>query len=306
MKPDPQAMEQFLLHLFGNQMCGQVELAWRDAADSKVRHAQLFHLDNLDDLIARADEVNTVEGQNTYFGAALRKPDMPPFGRCSDEDVLCATAFWADLDDAEAVAGARGKSGRCPANVAVITGRHPQPRAQLFWVQEEAVTNLDTLRRQNAAIAAVLGGDPAVVNASRIMRLPGTIAWPTKTGRIAEPTELLTWPDRPAAYVEGETAAAFPPNAVKPLKMSELFDNASPPDRWIQMLQNGAAEGERNSTVAALAGYLFRRDIRPEEVRELLRCVNESRFKPPLGDDELVSVLESIAKAELKRRGKAA
>ena len=57
---------------------------------------------------------------------------------------------------------------------------------------------------------------------------------------------------------------------------------------------------------AALIGYLFRRDVRPDETLEILRCVNDSRFKPPLDEAELAAVFESICKAELKRRGKTA
>ena len=52
MKPDPEVMGRFLSHLFGNELRGLIELAWRDPQDGKLRHAQLFHLDNLDALIA--------------------------------------------------------------------------------------------------------------------------------------------------------------------------------------------------------------------------------------------------------------
>ncbi len=52
-----------------------------------------------------------------------------------------------------------------------------------------------------------------------------------------------------------------------------------------------------------MAGYLFRRDVLPAEAFEILRCVNDARFAPPLQEAELVDVFESIAKAELKRRG---
>ena len=59
MKPDPEIMDRFLSHLFGNELRGRVELAWRDPADGKLRHAQLFRLDDLDALIAKAVEVNS-------------------------------------------------------------------------------------------------------------------------------------------------------------------------------------------------------------------------------------------------------
>ena len=190
MKPDPEAMDRFLSHLFGNELRGLVELAWRDPQDGKLRHAQLFHLDNLDALIDKAVEVNSIEGTNTYIGPAIRHQNTAPFARAGDEDFLCAPAFWADLDDAEAVRTAKRKCGRAPANIGVVTGRHPHPRAQLYWRCEEAITDPKALREINTMIAAALGADPAVVNPGRIMRLAGSIAWPVKSGRIAENVEF--------------------------------------------------------------------------------------------------------------------
>ncbi len=308
MTPDPEVMDRFLSHLFGNELLGLVELAWRDPQDGKLRHAQLFHLDNLDALIAKAVEVNTQEGTNAYIGAAIRHPNTAPFARASDDDFLCAPGYWADLDDAEAVRTARQKCGRAPANIGVVTGRTPHPRAQLYWRCEEAITDPKALRETNAAIAAALGADPAVVNPGHIMRLPGSIAWPVKSGRIAELVELQTWNDRPPAYVEGEVVSAFPldASALNATTVQDIYGKSSPPDRWVETLRNGAVEGERNNTAAALIGYLFRRDVLPAEALEILRCVNDSRFTPPLDEGELMSVFESIAKAELKRRGKAA
>ncbi len=192
MTPDPEVMDRFLAHLFGNELRGLAELAWRDPQDGKLRHAQLFHLDNLDTLIAKAVEVNSEEGANTYVGATLRHPNTAPFARASDDDFLCAPAYWADLDDAGAVKTAKQKCGRAPANIGVITGRTPHPRAQLYWRCEEAITDPKALRETNATIAAALGADPAVVNPGRIMRLPGSIAWPVKSGRVAELVELQT------------------------------------------------------------------------------------------------------------------
>ncbi len=308
MKPDPEIMDRFLSHIFGNELRGLVELAWRDPQDGKLRHAQLFRLDDLDALIAKAVEVNSHEGANAYIGAAIRHPDTAPFARASDENFLCAPAYWVDLDNAEAVKTAKQNCGRAPANLGVITGRTPHPRAQLYWRCEEAITDPKELRGTNAAIARALGGDPAVVNPGRIMRLPGSIAWPVKSGRIAELVELVTWNDRPPAYVEGEVASAFPlgASALNVPTVTDIFGKTSRPDRWVETLKNGAAEGERNNTAAALAGYLFRRDVLPAEALEILRCVNDSRFSPPLDEAELGNVFESICKAELKRRGKVA
>ena len=88
MSPDPGQIFEFLDHLFGDALAGRVELAWTDAGDGKLRHARTFSLDDLETLVDEATKVNSVEDQNVYIGAALRKPDTPPFGRCKDEDFL--------------------------------------------------------------------------------------------------------------------------------------------------------------------------------------------------------------------------
>ncbi len=78
MTPDPEIMDCFLAHLFGNELRGLVELAWRDPQDGKLKHAQLFDLDSLDKLIAKAVEVNNHEGANTYIGVAYATPIRHP------------------------------------------------------------------------------------------------------------------------------------------------------------------------------------------------------------------------------------
>ncbi len=151
-------MQLFLDHLFGDVTEGRVELAWTDAGDGKLRHARTFSLDNLEALVEEAAKENAVEGQNVYIGAALRKPDTPPFGRCKDEDFFVAPAVWCDLDDGAAVAGAKQKYNGAPPTIAVITGKRPRPRAQLWWKHETICTDTEKLRERNAAVATALDG----------------------------------------------------------------------------------------------------------------------------------------------------
>ncbi|MCZ6495910.1 MAG: primase alpha helix C-terminal domain-containing protein [Alphaproteobacteria bacterium] len=309
MEPHPEIMDLFLTRLFGNELRGLVELAWRDPQDGKLRHAQLFRVDDLDALVEKAVEVNGHEGANCYIGAAIRHPDTAPFARASDDDFLCAPALWVDLDDGEAVRTARQKCGRAPPNIGVITGRIPHARAQLYWVADEAMIDPKVLRKENAIIAAALGGDPSVVNPGRVMRLAGSVAWPVKKGRVPELVELMTWTDRPPAYVAGEVVGVFPLGAdalnsdkPQPMTVPGVFGKLVPEDRWVEMLKNGTTEGSRNTTAASLFGYLLRRDIRPTETWEIGRAVNEARFTPPLDTAELGAVFESICVRELKRR----
>jgi RecA/RadA recombinase len=86
----------------------------------------------------------------------------------------------------------------------------------MLWRLNAPLREADACRRQNLAIAQALGGDTAVVNPSRVLRLGGSIAWPRKQGRIVEQTELKLFDDgRPKEYLPEQIAKAFPPVEVQ-------------------------------------------------------------------------------------------
>jgi hypothetical protein len=217
VEPDAGQMLRHVQHLFGGDLdgChdGKIELAWTDGRDGRLRHADLFGTDQLEDLVERAARENRIPGQNVYIGQALRKSDIAPFGRCSDDDFFALTALYADLDD-DVIATARisYRHRGCPPTGVVVTGRHPHVRAQMLWRLETPERDPEICRRQNRALADALGGDPSVVNPGRVMRLGGSVAWPVKPDRIVERTEFLTFDDgRPRVYLPGQLARAFPP-----------------------------------------------------------------------------------------------
>ena len=61
--------------------------------------------------------------------------------------------------------------------------------------------------------------------------------------------------------------------------------------------------GRRNATLASVAGHLLRRHVDPEVALALVLAFNAARCRPPLAADEVVVILNSIAGAELRRRG---
>lgn len=63
---------------------------------------------------------------------------------------------------------------------------------------------------------------------------------------------------------------------------------------WRRLVKEGIQEGERNSSVASLAGHLFWHGVDPEVVLDLLLCWNARRCRPPLSDDEVARTVESI------------
>ena len=230
IEPDAEQMRRHVAHLFEGFLdgChdGRIELAWTDGRDGRLRHAAIFGTDELDQLVARAVAENRRPKQNVYIGQALRKPGIPPFGRCKDEDFFALTAFYVDIDDdVTATATINYRHRGCPPTAVVVTGREPHVRAQMLWRIDRPERDAQASRLQNLALAEALGGDTSVVNPSRVMRLGGSIAWPVKDGRVIERTEFLTFDDgRPKTYLPEQIAKAFPP------AQASLASAAAPPE----------------------------------------------------------------------------
>lgn len=78
---------------------------------------------------------------------------------------------------------------------------------------------------------------------------------------------------------------------------------ARPAEEWRHLAAEGVSKGERNNTVAALAGHLLRRRVDPFVVLELLLAWSAQRCRPPLSEREVERTVDSIAGRELRRRG---
>jgi hypothetical protein len=207
LEPDRDAMWRHISTLFGGDFDGAadglVELAWTDAEPPhRLGHGQQFGTDELEQLVDRAFELNRRPCVNVYVGAALRKPDTPRNARAKDSHFLCAPFDWYDHDEYGARAAVdESKKRGVPATITVVTGRHPILRLHLYWRLVEACRDPMLMRALCVATAKALGGDTSVVNPSRIMRIGGSLAWPTKPGRILELTEVHIPDDgRPNAY----------------------------------------------------------------------------------------------------------
>ena len=109
--------------------------------------------------------------------------------------------------------------------------------------------------------------------------------------------DLSAHPDEvPLAPVPGWLLAS--------LRCGDSVVEPRPPDEWVVLVRDGAAEGRRNDAVARLAGYMLRRRPAPRVVLELLRAWSESRCRPPLPDRETIATVDSIARREAARRRK--
>ena len=80
---------------------------------------------------------------------------------------------------------------------------------------------------------------------------------------------------------------------------------ATPPSEWRALVANGVDEGQRDCTLAKLAGHLLRRFLDPFVVLDLMQCWNATRCRPPLPEADVARIVESICTKELRRRGHA-
>ena len=103
LAPDAEQMLRHLDHLFGGFLdgCheGRIELAYGNAGDGQIVHANTYGTDQFEAIVDQAVEINRTPGRNVYIGQALRKPETPPFGRCGDQDFFALTALYVDIDD---------------------------------------------------------------------------------------------------------------------------------------------------------------------------------------------------------------
>lgn len=225
LEPDADAMRIHLERMFGGDLDGAqdglIELAWTASTPDKqgrhaLKHAVMFGTDRLDECVAEAVKQNSIPGQNVFIGAALRKPDTPPFGRGEDSDFYAATSLWIDIDEQAAAEQLVERFSRCPPTTIVVTGRAPHIRVQCWWRLDEPIRDADQLRAQVAGLAAHFDGDPSVVNPGRVMRLAGSIAWPLKPGRTRERTEISKRQGLAVVPYMVQTLARYYPSATQP------------------------------------------------------------------------------------------
>lgn len=132
-----------------------------------------------DDLDAAADWAvgMNVLRRNVYMVRNPLRGDIA--APATDDDVIAAFYCWADCDDGQSVANIRSYGG--PGHSAtVLTGRVPSLRAHTYWELEEPCLNLAAWRDLQKGIAQRFDSDGAVINPARIMRLAGTVSFPSK------------------------------------------------------------------------------------------------------------------------------
>ncbi len=101
-----------------------------------------------------------------------------------------------------------------------------------------------------------------------------------------EPAPMPAWLAERLTRPEKSTGVSTPITSISNLVITEV------------------PEGQRNSTLARLAGHLLRHRVDPYLTLGLLRSWNQLSCQPPLTEAEMTRTINSIAGAELRRRGR--
>lgn len=112
-----------------------------------------------------------------------------------DAEVLSTCYVFADADDVPGLKKLSEFVATFPPDIIVQTGSYPNIRRHAYWRPGEPITDLDQWKATQKLIAHALSTDKAVVNPSRIMRLAGSVSYPSERklamGYLPEVVQLL-------------------------------------------------------------------------------------------------------------------
>ncbi len=241
----------------------------RAISENRTTQTAKFSVDWLDEATDWAAAVNKA-GMNVY---AVRNPIRASLvGNAEDPDILAAVYLWADCDDAQASENVKAFVGP-KWTAAVITGHTPTTRVHVYFELNEPTYDMAAWRDMQTRIAAHLKSDPKVINPSRIMRVGGTISFPSKQkvarGYISELSTIRTeYQDGRGPVSMEQMDRAFAPIATRPAptvtynpQPGSLFqiDTGSPPqslDREQMRIQALSGKDWHDAVVRLVGSYV--------------------------------------------------
>ena len=205
-------------------------------------------------------------------------------------------ALWADLDaKGEHTVGSRLRQLEdltCPPSILVLTGRG----CHAYWLLSKPADGLEQLEQAEGVMRRLgrgLGGDP-VWDRARILRVPSTFNHKYEAPRPVEPERFEPRLRYDLEELE-EMAKAFPEEGA-PEGVPTSVPTAGRSSVRRDALAAPIREGERNVTLASVAGSLRDRGLDEGNIAEVLLEVNCLRCDPPLEATEVLRIARSVGR----------
>ena len=308
LRPDPAQTQQFLDFWFEKCNRGVIEIGWLDTQGRGLIHFAQFEIGS-SEIVATVVAENLVPGQSMYVRASTVRAQQGSY--TTDADFMQAPGAWGDLDTPEQMAGASTVHSIVRPNARVVTGRHPHLRAQNFFRCSDPIVSADIVRSLNQGIQKLFGGDSAVINPTRLMRLPGTIAWPHKEGRIPELTSFsLPTDGRPLSYPLSTLTSQLPvdaetPNSKPPLPgtratlnlVSEYIRQIQAGDHWhdnmVRVVAHWIGRGWSNIEILTAAeAFTIPGYTNAQTIAEVTKAITGGRTRWGVPDQEATVSVE--------------
>ena len=113
---------------------------------------------------------------NVYVGANPVPDDAPHSP--SDVDIKCAHFAFVDADDGEQTRRARAFTSFEP-HMETTTGTEPSERVHLWYKFDQPMTDMKMWSQLQKRLAGTMQTDDSVCNPSRLIRVAGTISYPS-------------------------------------------------------------------------------------------------------------------------------
>lgn len=279
---------------FHHSLRGEIQVGWFRGWSSGLTEFKTFSIgdETIGEFVA---EQNAISGQSCYFRASTVREGLGSKA-AEDADFVEAPGAWGDIDDAGGKERASKVNTLIRPSAWVETGRHPHWRAQPFWRFDTPCSDPARIIGLNKRIIALYQSDEHVFNPTRLMRIPGTIAWPRKAGRIAEKTQVHV-PQRPSAYTIEFLEANFPREEAKreapgtgPASDGPDFGGAT---RVIDLLRRLREPGQWHSSALRLIAHWVGRGFSDAEIFAYAEHMTTAGFQVAQTRRELAKMLDS-------------
>lgn len=264
----------FLRSLYKN--CGEGYINIRFLPSGENLFISLSEIDRVQNILGGRKD------QNAYFAVATRKN-----GDGTKQGVIEIPALWMDVDFKGKTTDEIEKLLQALMDFPVKYTYIIQSNGgvHIYWVLKEPLKRQDIPRVEESLkrLASYLGGDMAATDASRILRIPGTL-----NHKYDPPKDVILIGENPDECKLSDFD--FLPPITEKTPPGEKVKQG-----WEEELFVGVSEGERSIAITRLAGRYLAKGLSREEILPILFDVN-SRNEPPLDEEEVERTLDSIIK----------